>query len=858
MPRIPTRDSLRQGVPRSTGGIVRAPRDFVGAGLASAGNQLSAVADVQLRKEKQQQSSLELAKARSEWNTALLVEQNSYNTQDIPDYGSWDKQYKYRAPILQNKAADNISDPVVRERFKLETNDDRVRVGLGINNDARRIATQARLTAADTSLDQLVGNAAQMDDEGAQGVFGDIKATLQDLVDTGVITKEEAANRSIKYARRFAVIRGKQLVDNDPAQARSVLSGEKASPASLIKQFEGFRSSPYWDVNAQRVGYGSDTITTASGQVIKVKPGITVSRADAERDLERRIGEFQSVIRGQVGDKKFEGLTPNVQAALTSMAYNYGSLPGSVAKAVKTGNVEKIADAIEARATDNDGVNQKRRLEEAAIVRGVDGNAYGRIAERPLWAGSLSPEQRLTLLDQANTEVRRIDSQSAVKDRVRAAELGGLIDSDLESIARTGEGVEGIEPGEVQAALGPVKFKQWQDGQRDAKDLYRATTDMPSLSNGELNARVAGLKPEAGAEDFEAQQELFNNAGKYAQRILKLRQDDPATAADMTLPENERLKQSFNPGQPATMAPIIARRMATQASLGILPENRKPLTNAEANAVGSSLREMDPEQKLAFSAELAQSVGGESLRRILQQFGTKGQAAQTEATIMSMASMGLEATARDAWRGQKAIADGLVSKLAGDDKTSAEEIENTQLAGVYDIETASARQVAIDIARDLYAAHAADKKLTAFDADAYRWVLQQAHGFDGKTGGLTKRNSSSFMLPVGVDDDTFNRAMDNLQADDLKGLSQTGEPPHHYSLAGKWIKADLDDVQDSHLVAVGQGLYKVSITNPMANQPQYLMDRTTGQAWVLNLSDNETVTGIADRKNQEVWQRRRY
>lgn len=46
----------------------------------------------------------------------------------------------------------------------------------------------------------------------------------------------------------------------------------------LLRKFEGFISKADWDVNAHRVGYGSDTITKADGTVIKVQPGMTVTR----------------------------------------------------------------------------------------------------------------------------------------------------------------------------------------------------------------------------------------------------------------------------------------------------------------------------------------------------------------------------------------------------------------------------------------------------------------------------------------------------------------------------------------------------------------------------------------------------
>lgn len=56
--------------------------------------------------------------------------------------------------------------------------------------------------------------------------------------------------------------------------------------------FKGFRETPYWNVNAYLVGYGSDTVTLASGSIKKVVQGIIVSRDDALRDLVRRIGDF--------------------------------------------------------------------------------------------------------------------------------------------------------------------------------------------------------------------------------------------------------------------------------------------------------------------------------------------------------------------------------------------------------------------------------------------------------------------------------------------------------------------------------------------------------------------------------------
>lgn len=144
--------------------------------------------------------------------------------------------------------------------------------------------------------------------------------------------------------------------------------------AQTLRNFEGFKTTPYWDVNAYRVGYGSDTITKADGTVVKVTQGMTVTRADAERDLTRRINtEFVPGIISKVGQANWDKLPEPAKAALASVAYNYGSLPFSVASAVLTGDTAKIAQAVEGLKGHNDGVNANRRMTEAAMIAGTSG-----------------------------------------------------------------------------------------------------------------------------------------------------------------------------------------------------------------------------------------------------------------------------------------------------------------------------------------------------------------------------------------------------------------------------------------------------------------------------------------------------
>lgn len=151
-------------------------------------------------------------------------------------------------------------------------------------------------------------------------------------------------------------------------------AGANATDLALkaIRKFESYKAQAYYDVNAYRAGYGSDTITDPrTGRVTKVDARSRVTQEQAEADLRRRVSqEFTPRVQKAVGPA-WNGLDANTKAALVSIAYNYGSLPNSVAAAARSGNREAIAAAIAARGVDNGGVNAGRRAQEAAMIRGA-------------------------------------------------------------------------------------------------------------------------------------------------------------------------------------------------------------------------------------------------------------------------------------------------------------------------------------------------------------------------------------------------------------------------------------------------------------------------------------------------------
>jgi hypothetical protein len=135
----------------------------------------------------------------------------------------------------------------------------------------------------------------------------------------------------------------------------------QGAASGLLRDFEGFSPKAYWDVNAYRAGFGSDTTTRSDGSIERVTKDTIVTLEDAERDLSRRILEFQTGIQNAIGIDTWRSLSEAQQAALTSIAYNYGSLPDSIVKAIEGGGgPEKVAKAIAALSA-----NPDRRKQEA-------------------------------------------------------------------------------------------------------------------------------------------------------------------------------------------------------------------------------------------------------------------------------------------------------------------------------------------------------------------------------------------------------------------------------------------------------------------------------------------------------------
>jgi GH24 family phage-related lysozyme (muramidase) len=252
------------------------------------------------------------------------------------------------------------------------------------------------------------------------GALEEQRATMMETIDSTDLPEIEKVNlkRNVNIALEAVTYKVEARRNAEQLGSLGVgpISSGASGAAAILRKEEGFRPTPYWDVNHDRVGYGSDTVTLADGSVQTTTKGMAITRADAERDLERRINVANGQAREKVGAELWDSQPANVQAGVLSVIYNYGHLPNQVATALKSGSTEEVAAAVEGLSS-----GSKRRAREAAIIRGT-----ATIDADPRFA-NIPYEDRLALQEDATREAQQaVNAQNAADKAARDAAQNAL------------------------------------------------------------------------------------------------------------------------------------------------------------------------------------------------------------------------------------------------------------------------------------------------------------------------------------------------------------------------------------------------------------------------------------------------
>lgn len=206
----------------------------------------------------------------------------------------------------------------------------------------------------------------------------------------------------------------------------------------MLRKHEGFSPVAKWDVNAFRLGYGSDTITNPDGSFRRVRQGDRVTREQAELDLTRRAREFLAGAEREIGSEHWRRLAPHVQAVLGSLKYNFGSLHnprggrGDLVPAIRNGaSNEQIAAIIRgwqykglaANPNNKEAAGLRRRRNEEANYILAGGNNSTTVSQ-PVQQQAAAPLRR-------DRPLQRL--QPVSRQRVQQASIRRTVDTTLKA-----------------------------------------------------------------------------------------------------------------------------------------------------------------------------------------------------------------------------------------------------------------------------------------------------------------------------------------------------------------------------------------------------------------------------------------
>lgn len=239
----------------------------------------------------------------------------------------------------------------------------------------------------------------------------------------------------------------------------------KDQAKALLREEEGFRDTPYWDVNAERVGYGSDT-TFVGGAPVKVTKGMKISRAQAEADLDYRLTQREGMQVQKQISTVWPGLPEGVKAALASVGYNYGSLPDTVVSAARTGDVGAIASAVEQL-----GSNPDRRKREAALIRASAGGAalaIDRVAPQQGAPAADGPAETpagggLTVAGGTYRPTGRDTIYGRAYDKAGIAIYWSQLETEMRSTAQQAYMLHGDDPAKLEEVFTELAREQMRD-----------------------------------------------------------------------------------------------------------------------------------------------------------------------------------------------------------------------------------------------------------------------------------------------------------------------------------------------------------------------------------------------------------
>ena len=437
-------------------------------------------------------------------------------------------------------------------------------------------------------------------------------------------------------------------------------------------------------------------------------------------------------------------------------------------------------------------------------------------------------------------------------------EARNLLKDEIASLENTGQSLGALDQNH-QSVLTPTE----RDKLTGALDRFNVREQVKAAPTQELPSLLESLKPEG--DGFAQEQELFEFAEKEIASREKAQGQDPAGFALSGDPDYRReFDQAFGSNNPLAIQNAVRNNLERQAALNV-PQVR-PLPQSVLPQFQASLQAEDPAK--AFEgfqqitarfgdltpqvlAQIEEAGGPKGWPQVHQLFQTNPALAQSLARVvhskafeqdseiaMRLALDGQEQVAEQIFEGRtkRETVKGITPKgKSADTDQSVDQIINKTLG-----DALNAAPSALAGVKEATLSHYANGSSLGDEFSGERLK----GSINAVLGGVLEHNGDDgagrFIPPVhGMTQNQFNRALDQVTNEDLKGafvgFSEVAEP----------VTADMlqDELQ---LVSVGNGVYRLRYPDAPGGG---LVRNENNQPFELNFS--ELLPSLVGRVNEQ-------
>lgn len=423
--------------------------------------------------------------------------------------------------------------------------------------------------------------------------------------------------------------------------------------------------------------------------------------------------------------------------------------------------------------------------------------------------GVLDPTEIVRLRKNAVSAKRAAKAEANLEQQRKLVAAGTSVQSVIDRLQKGYE----IPEDEMESVKNVVKLsgdakamKKFKDANDTRQFISYARRLSPSQLDEVINTKLVPAAQKDGATNSEFM--MLQTAQKLLDNTRTAIKTDPLTAAN---------NSGIVPLEPISIAGLISPNpedvQTTESQLRLRQSHAttvaqhyqiepKFFTQQEASAISQTLKKMNPQQKLAFSQGIADSLG-DDFDTAIQELGREDPVYAHAAGLAKYAT----GSAIQIMQGQQVMDKNpdFVKDVLKD--STARETFNDEVGDVFQLMPETAQSVK-NAADALYVQKRFSKGASGFDDSDYRDAINEALGGGiGKVGGwlFDGVDSHKIILPPQTTGSDMTSFLNNLNAQDLTDLSVGGGPA--VDRDGKPIENISKLVGSAVLHTVGNGQY---------------------------------------------------